>query len=80
MKTRVRKWGNSLAVRIPKPIAEEIAITADSEVDMVTIDGKLIIEPTEESELTLEDLLNQITEENIHAEIDTGPAVGNEVW
>lgn len=80
MKTRVQKWGNSLAVRIPKPFATEIGLQQDSPVELSLRDGQLVILPMVEPSLTLEQLLAQVTEDNLHAEIKSGPAVGNEVW
>lgn len=80
MKTRVQKWGNSLAVRIPKPFATEIGLQQDSPVELSLRDGQLVILPMVEPSLTLEQLLAQVTEDNLHAEIESGPAVGNEVW
>ena len=44
------------------------------------VDGRLVIEPVAEPELTLESLLARVTEENLHAEVETGPAVGMEAW
>jgi antitoxin MazE len=80
MLTRVQKWGNSLAVRIPKPFAIEAGLEQDTQVEMSLVDGKLIVTPITESALTLELLLARVTEQNLHREVDTGPATGNEVW
>ncbi len=80
METRVQKWGNSLALRIPKPIAAAIGLEGNSPVELSLVDGKLIITPMTRPALQLEDLLAQVTEHNRHGEIDTGPAVGGEVW
>ncbi len=80
METRVKKWGNSLALRIPKPLAAEVGIEDDSLVELSLVDGKLVIVPGIEPELKLADLLAQVTEENLHAAVETGPAVGNEAW
>ncbi|MEZ4512748.1 MAG: AbrB/MazE/SpoVT family DNA-binding domain-containing protein [Chloroflexota bacterium] len=80
MKTQIKKWGNSLALRIPKTYVDQMAFYPDSPVAITIIDGKLIIEPLQEPELTLDELLAQITADNVHREIDTGPDVGNEVW
>ncbi len=80
METRVKKWGNSLALRIPKPLAVEIGLEDDSPVNLSLMDGKLVITPIVRSELGLETLLAQVTEGNLHREVDTGPAVGGEVW
>jgi len=80
MRTRIQKWGNSLALRIPKPFAEETHLTEDTVVDLSVRDGKLVVVPVVEADFSLEDLVNQITPQNRHSEIDTGGKVGNEVW
>lgn len=80
MKARIVKWGNSLALRIPKPFADEVRLAEDSAVDVSVRNGKLVVVPVVEPELTLEDLVSRITPENRHGETETGSAVGNEVW
>jgi antitoxin MazE len=80
MKARIQKWGNSLALRIPKPFAEESNLHEDTAVDVSVRAGKLMVVVIEEQQLTLEDLVAKITPSNRHAEIETGKAVGNEVW
>ncbi len=80
MKTRVQKWGNSLALRIPKFFAAEVGLDRDSSVEVSLIDGKLTIVPDTKPKFTLKQLLSQVTNENLHHEVDTGPAMGNEAW
>ena len=80
MKTRVQKWGNSLALRIPKSFAAEVGLDSNSSVEMSLRDGKLIVMPFEKPKFNLKKLLAQVTEENLHHEVNTGPAVGGEVW
>ena len=80
MKTRIQKWGNSLAVRIPKSFAVEAGLEYDAPVDMSLVDGKLVVKPIVESALTLESLLEQVTERNIHKEVNIGHPTGNETW
>ena len=80
METKVKKWGNSLALRIPKPLAVEVGLEDDSPVELSLLDGKLVIEPIVREQLSLEKLLAQVTESNLHGEVDTGPAVGGEAW
>ena len=80
MKTRVRKWGNSLALRIPKSFATEARLAEDTPVEWSLVDGKLIIQPIAQSQFTLDELLQGVTDENLHGEWDTGPAVGGEAW
>jgi antitoxin MazE len=80
MKTRVRKWGNSLAVRIPKSFAAEVRLTENTPVELSLIGGKLVVQPLVQPPLALDKLLQGVTDENLHGEWDTGPAVGREVW
>ena len=80
MKTRIQKWGNSLALRIPKSFAIETGLDQDTMVDVALVDGKLIVTPVLTPSVTLQQLLADITDENRHAEYDTGEAVGTEVW
>jgi len=80
MKARIQRWGNSLALRIPKPFAEESNLCEDSTVDVTVRSGKVLVAVIEEKALTLEDLVAKITPRNRHSEVETGQAVGNEVW
>ena len=80
MKTRIQKWGNSLALRIPRPFAEESNLREHSAVDISVRNGKLVVVPLKEQTLTLEQLVDRITPQNRHTETETGDAVGNEVW
>lgn len=80
MKVQIQKWGNSLALRIPKSFAIESKIEQGSTVEVSLEKGKLIVFPVSEPEFTLEDLLANVTKRNLHREIDTGGAVGKEAW
>jgi len=80
MRTKVQKWGNSLAIRIPKLFAQNIRLRNDDRVELLIEDRKLIISPIIDEEYTLEGLLSQVTEDNVHSEIDTGRPVGKEIW
>ena len=80
MRTRIQKWGNSLALRIPRPFAEDADLREDAEVDVTVRNGKLVVVPVPPKQFTLEELVGRITPENRHDEVETGGAVGNEVW
>ena len=80
MKTRVQKWGNSLALRLPKRIAEEIGITRESDVEMMVRDGTIVIVPERTAGYELGQLLSGITPDSVHREVDTGRPVGGEEW
>lgn len=80
MKTRIQKWGNSLALRIPKSFAQETHLEQGSLVEVSTQNGKLLVTPLPQPAITLEALLKDVTSQNLHHEVDTGSAVGGEVW
>ncbi len=80
MKTRVQKWGNSLALRIPKSFATEAGLQENAPVDLSLVDGKLVVQPVAPQPPTLGELLRGVTDQNLHGEWDTGPDVGREVW
>lgn len=80
METRVQRWGNSLAIRIPKPLADEIGLQDNSPVQISLRDKALVVTPIRKLALNLDVLLAQITPDNLHGEVQTGPAVGGEAW
>lgn len=80
MHAKVQKWGNSLALRIPKAFAVDTHLENLSMVELSVVEGQIIIKPVVKSVLTLEELLAGINDENIHSEVDTGLAIGNEIW
>lgn len=81
MKVKIQKWGNSLAVRIPKSFAVETDIEQNTVVDISVLEGSIVVKPEKrKAGLKLEELLQDVTEENLHSEIDFGKPVGKEVW
>ena len=80
MLTKVQKWGDRLALRIPKALAEEAGLEAGSEIELRVENGCLEIYLPGTPRYTLEELVAQITPENRHDEVDWGPPVGKEVW
>ena len=80
MLAKVQRWGNSLAIRIPRSFAIEAGFENDSTVNMQLDEGKLIVETARPSAYLLEELLAQVTDENVHEEYDWGKAVGKEIW
>jgi antitoxin MazE len=79
MKATIRKWGNSLAVRIPKSITKDSGVSEGSNIDIMIENGNIVLSPREK-EYSLKVLLNNITLENIHSEIPTGDQTGGEIW
>lgn len=79
MKTEIQKWGNSLAVRIPKSLAAQTGIDRGSVVDLSLVQGSIVIAP-EVPGYRLDELLAKVTKANIHQEVKFGPPRGKEVW
>ena len=80
MKTQLARWGNSLAVRIPKPVALAAKLTAGDHLEVdVEGPGKVRIQKPK-SKPTLEELVSGITTENMHSETDWGESLGKEMW
>ena len=80
MRSSIQKWGNSLALRIPKSFAIEVGLQKETSVEISLTDGKLVITPVTKQKPTLKQLLAKVTKENLHHEVDTGAATGNETW
>jgi antitoxin MazE len=80
MLTKVQKWGNSLALRIPKAFAEDARLESDSIVEVTLRNGQLVVKPVAPPEWTLEKLLAGVTKKNLHHEVDSGVPVGKESW
>lgn len=80
MNTHVQRWGNSLAIRIPKVFADETGLEPNDEVEITVRDGQIVLTPMKSKPYSLDDLLAGITPENRHDEWEMGSAVGNETW
>lgn len=80
MKTQIRKWGNSLAVRIPKAFANDLGLDQDSTIELALEDGCLVLKPTALPKYELSNLLSRVTEDNCHGEVDFGGPTGSEQW
>jgi len=81
MLARVQKWGNSLALRLPKALTEEANVHLDSPVEITVRDHTIVIEPVREKKAyDLDELLAGVKPGNLHGESDFGGPVGREVW
>lgn len=69
MTSRVQKWGNSLALRIPKPLAAEVGLKNNSPVELSLCEGKLMITLPAKPPVSLKDLLAKVTKKNLHGEV-----------
>lgn len=80
MDTMIQKWGNSLAVRIPRSVAKDSHLHQGSMVDIALIAGKIVVKPKRQRSYTLAQLLRGVTARNRHAAFDWGGQVGQEAW
>ena len=80
MDTTIQKWGNSLAVRIPRSVVKGIRLHQGVVVDVTLVGGKIIVKPKRQRQYTLTQLLRGVTRRNRHAEHDWGERAGQEAW
>lgn len=80
MISRILKWGNSLAVRIPKAFADELKVGENASIQMVMEESALVITPVRDKEWTLNELLSAVTDANTHEEWEADLPIGKEEW
>ena len=80
MTAKVQRWGNSLALRIPKLLAKDIHVYQGSEVELFLKEGRILIEPKRKKKFSLGELIKKVTKENVHSEQNWGGRTGAEVW
>lgn len=80
MKTTAQKWGNSLAVRVPKSVATQVGLKPQDHLEIEVQDGNVVLKPLVRRTYRLDDLVKGITPHNRHSEVDTGTPVGREIW
>lgn len=80
MQTKIQKWGNSLALRIPRSFAAQAQMTEGATVDLSVENGRLLVRPLRRRKYALGDLLKAVTSRNMHGDVSTGQAVGREAW
>ncbi len=78
MLSKALKWGNSLALRIPKPMAKECGIQENTSLEISSRKGEIVITPIKKKYF-LEDLLAKVNKKNIHSEIEFGQPIGKEI-
>lgn len=79
MPTRISKWGNSLAIRLPRSVLAELSLSEGDSMEIGIENGRVVITPVSR-EYGLEELVEGITAENRHTETDWGPPRGAETW
>lgn len=79
MLARIQKWGNSLAVRIPRAFAADTGVHDGSRVEISLEDDRIVVNPAPAPRYTLHGLLRRVTKSNVHGEVSTGRPVGREI-
>jgi antitoxin MazE len=79
MTTLIAKWGNSLAVRIPKNLAAEVNVQDGDPVEVSVEAGALVVRP-QAKRYSIDELVEGITPKNRHGETDWGKPTGKEIW
>jgi antitoxin MazE len=77
MEVSIKKWGNSLGIRIPQRILSKLKIKESQKLDVQVQDGSIVIKPISSE---LNELLSKINLNNLHDEKDFGEPMGNEIW
>ena len=79
MELIVKKWGNSMALRIPSSFLKEVGVNEGSILDITLVNGTLVLTPKKKV-YDLKTLLEGINESNLHPEILTGDSMGEVIW
>ncbi len=77
MEIKISKWGNSMALRLPKFVVEDLKVQEGSLMNLFVKENKLIVEPVKRK-YSLKELLKDVDKSNLHSETSTGISVGNE--
>lgn len=80
MQTKIQKWGNSLALRIPRSFAAEAQVEEGATVDLSVENGRLLVRPLRVRKYSLNMLLRKVSRRNLYEEVSTGRAIGREAW
>jgi antitoxin MazE len=80
MRSQLTRWGNSVAVRVPKRVLEDAQLSEGDAIEITVTKAGVISLRGAQKKLTLESLLAGVTEENLHQATDWGKPVGKEAW
>lgn len=79
MQGSISRWGNSLALRLPKGIADEASFAEGDSVSITVEDGKMVVQRAR-PKYRLDDLLAEFRPEHRHEDVDFGQPRGSETW
>jgi len=76
--SQIVKWGNSLAIRIPKPVAEEAGVREGDPILIEASEGRIQLRRSKQRVPALRELVAQMNPRNRYKEVLAGPARGRE--
>ena len=79
MRTKVGRWGNSLAVRLPNAFVQDMSLAEGTSLSISQEGDRLVLHP-EYGRPVLDTLVAGITEDNLHSETDWDQTAGAELW
>ena len=79
MLLHLKKWGNSLAIRLPKDVVQPLELREGTSFVLEIVEGNLLLKP-ERRKRSLDELLRGVTPETVHGELDWGEPQGSESW
>lgn len=77
---KIDRWGNSLGIRLPKQLTTQLSLSEGSTVVVTLEKNALILRPQKRGNETLKQLLERITPDNLHDEVDWEEPRGKEIW
>lgn len=80
MRTSAQPMGEGLGVSLPLPVIEQQGLKPGTEFEVTVTQEGIVLRPVAPARTRLEELVSQITDENMHELVDWGPPVGREVW
>jgi antitoxin MazE len=80
MHVSIQKWGNSLALRIPRAMAQDLELGRGAVVNLKLKKKTLMLTPVPKRSWSLKRLLSGVTERHLHRETETGKPMGREAW
>lgn len=80
MLQKIDRWGNSLGLRLPKVMTEQLSLNEGSSVVVTIEKNALVLRPQKKHSETLKQLLGRIAPNNLHGAVDWGKPRGKEIW
>ena len=80
MQTKLQKWGNSYAVRLPRAVVRESGLREGEPLEIEASGRHIRLRRASRGDYRLDQLVKRIRKANRHEEADFGAAQGREAW